>query len=143
MHWHKIKDKEFLREADKQDDEIVRRNGRVYFLTIDRDKIILEKEIVEDDISMLRKEREVLMKQRKIFCNVAKRLYSHLNIFLQSSAISEHIHKNMLPFLEYKNIDVLYSKCESIVSCGETPMAHMLEIVSKVTNYKIIIHNNK
>jgi len=42
------------------------------------------------------------MKQHNIFYNLAKRLYSQLTKFLLSSAISEKIHKNMLPFMEYK-----------------------------------------
>jgi len=66
----------------------VRLRSRVDYFILERERIILEKKNLEDDRSSLRREREVLLKQRNIFCNVAKRLYSQLNKFLNSSAIS-------------------------------------------------------
>ncbi|KAL4564910.1 hypothetical protein LXL04_028986 [Taraxacum kok-saghyz] len=70
-----------------------------------------------DDIIMLRTENETLLKQRNMFCNIAKRLYSNITKLYHNSAISENMHRQMLPFLEMKT--ETYSnafECESIVS---------------------------
>ena len=51
-----------------------------------------------DDIYMLRKENESLLKQRNMFCNIPKRLYSNITQLYHNSSISEKMHKQMLPF---------------------------------------------
>ena len=52
-----------------------------------------------DDILMLRTENESLLKQRNMFCNIAKRLYSNITKLYHNSSISENMHRQMLPFL--------------------------------------------
>ncbi|KAL4590865.1 hypothetical protein LXL04_003810 [Taraxacum kok-saghyz] len=70
-----------------------------------------------DDIYMLRNENESLLKQRNMFCNIAKRLYSNITMLYHNSSISEKMHRQMLPFLEMKiDIDATAFECESIVS---------------------------
>ena len=70
-----------------------------------------------DDIYLLRTENELLLKQRNMFCNIAKRLYSNITQLYHNSSISEKMHKQMLPFLEMKiEIDPTAFECESIVS---------------------------
>ena len=47
-----------------------------------------------DDIYMLRKENESLLKQRNMFCNIAKRLYSNITQLYHNSSIYEKMLAN-------------------------------------------------
>jgi len=77
------------------------------------------------------------MKKGNIFCNVAKCLYTQLTKFFKSSAISEQIHKHMLHFLEFNNIDDLSSECESSVPSYLVPNnSYIYELVDlPITSY--------
>ncbi|KAL4581752.1 hypothetical protein LXL04_006280 [Taraxacum kok-saghyz] len=89
-----------------------------------------------DDIYTLRKENESLLKQRNMFCNIAKRLYSHITQLYHNSSISEKLHKQMLPFLEMKiDLDAIAFECESIVSETEVKNVTYTYGFEKVNEY--------
>lgn len=68
----------------------------------------LERDVVnlDDDRILVRRDNLKLLKQRNIFCNIAKRLYSHLKELYYSSNILKDLRCKLLHFLEFKeNID--------------------------------------
>ena len=60
----------------------------------------------------------MLLKQRNIFCSIAKRLHSQFTKLYHNSVISEELHKKMLPFfyLKMEDVDKVSYKCEAMVS---------------------------
>lgn len=64
----------------------------------------------------------MLMKQRNIFCLSVERFYIHITQLYLNCQIADEIHKEILPFFEYKEvgIDVDYYECESFISSNES-----------------------
>ena len=72
---------------------------------------------LKDQIYFLKEENVKLLKQRNLFCSIAKRLYTNITQLYMNSEISTKMHKSLLPFLELKldNIDEMCYECEAIV----------------------------
>nr|KAJ0210411.1 hypothetical protein LSAT_V11C400174660 [Lactuca sativa] len=66
-----------------------------------------------------------LLKQRNVFCLIAKRLYTNIAQLHLNCEIGKKIHKMILPFLEFKEDDVI-AEFESEVSSEETSMSYRL-----------------
>ena len=62
----------------------------------------------EDEIIYLQR-HNLLLKQRNIFCLIAKLLYSNITQLNKDCEIGKKIHKMILPFLEFKEdkVDVM------------------------------------
>ena len=61
------------------------------------------------------------------FCLIAKRLYTNIAQLHLSCEIGKKIHKMILPFLEFKEDEVI-AECESIVSSEETSNAYKIRL---------------
>ncbi|KAI3723807.1 hypothetical protein L2E82_35565 [Cichorium intybus] len=80
-------------------------------------------DILEESREQYVKNNELLLKQRNIFCETAKRLYAFITRIYHSSDINLDHHKKLLTFIEFKlkDVDSLSYECESIVSSIEIP----------------------
>ena len=68
-----------------------------------------------DESIYLQQDNLKFLKQRNVFCLIAKRLYTNIAQLHWSCEIGKKIHKMILPFLEFKEDEVI-AECESIVS---------------------------
>ncbi|XP_023748037.1 uncharacterized protein LOC111896263 [Lactuca sativa] len=70
------------------------------------------------DRDSLSNDNKILLKQRNIYCNTAKRLYGKLIALHHSLDISKEQHMKLLPFLAYERekIDSMTYDCEIIVA---------------------------
>nr|KAJ0219002.1 hypothetical protein LSAT_V11C300151690 [Lactuca sativa] len=78
-----------------------------------------------DESIYLQRDNLNLLKQRNVFCLIAKRLYTNIAQLHLSCEIGKKIHKMILPFLEFKEDEVI-AECESEVSSEETSMSYRL-----------------
>ncbi|TLX69473.1 hypothetical protein E9993_22985, partial [Labilibacter sediminis] len=74
-------------------------------------------ENLSDDVIKLRRENVILLKQRNIFCNTARRLHAYITRVYHSCSVSKEQHKRLLPFTTMPVTDdnKLNFDCESIV----------------------------
>ena len=89
---------------------------------------------VNCDRDNLDKEVRLLLAQRNIYCNSAKRLYAKLTALHHSSEISKEQHRKLLPFLEIERekVDVVSYDCENtIAQFDKIPDDRFVGIVSK------------
>ena len=82
------------------------------------EKIESELSRCRDESIYLQRDNLKLLKQRNIFCLIAKRLYFNITQLHLDCEIGKRIHKMILPFLELKEgeIDANGFQCESIIS---------------------------
>ena len=73
----------------------------------------------KDESIYLQRDNLKFLKQRNVFCLISKRLYTDIAQLHLSCEIGKKIHKMILPFLEFKEDEVI-AECESIVSSEET-----------------------
>ena len=64
-----------------------------------------------DESFYLQKDNLKFLKQRNVFCLIAKRLYTNIAQLHLSCEIGKKIHKMILPFLEFKE-DEIIAECE-------------------------------
>ena len=79
----------------------------------------------KDESIYLQRDNLKLLKQRNVFCLIAKRLYTNIAQLHLNCEIGKKIHKMILPFLEFKEDEVI-AECESEVSSEETSMSYRL-----------------
>nr|KAJ0227036.1 hypothetical protein LSAT_V11C100049630 [Lactuca sativa] len=79
----------------------------------------------KDESIYLQRDNLKLLKQRNVFCLISKRLYTNIAQLHLNCEIGKKIHKMILPFLEFKEDDVI-AECESEVSSEETSMSYRL-----------------
>ena len=60
-----------------------------------------------DECIYLQRDNLKLLKQRNVFCLIAKRLYTNISQLHLSCEIGKKIHKMILPFLEFKEDEVV------------------------------------
>ena len=63
------------------------------------------------------------MKQRNVFCLIAKCLYTNITHLHLDYEIGKYIHKMILPFFEFKE-DKIIAECESIMSSDEISVTY-------------------
>ena len=79
----------------------------------------------KDESIYLQRDNLRLLKQRNVFYLIAKRLYTNIAQLHLNCEIGKKMHKMILPFLEFKEDDVI-AECESEVSSDETSMSYRL-----------------
>nr|KAJ0203047.1 hypothetical protein LSAT_V11C500252350 [Lactuca sativa] len=86
-----------------------------------------ESELVRarDECIYLQMDNLKLLKQRNVFYLIVKRLYTNIAQLHLSCEIGKKIHKMILPFLEFKEDEVI-AECESEVSSEETSSSYRL-----------------
>ena len=74
-----------------------------------------------DENIYLQRDNLKLLKQRNVFCLIAKRLYANITQLHLNCEIGQKIHRMILPFLEFKEdeIDAEAYNCESVVSSDD------------------------
>ena len=82
------------------------------------EKLEMQIKNVDCDRNNLTNDVRLLLAQRNIYCNSAKRLYAKLTALHHSSDISKEQHRKLLPFLEYERekVDVVSYDCESTIA---------------------------
>jgi len=79
-----------------------------------------ESELIKskDENIYLQRDNLKLLKQRNVFCLIAKRLYTNITQLHLNCEIGQKIHRMILPFLEFKEdeINAEAYNCESVVS---------------------------
>ena len=82
------------------------------------DYLELQMKNVNCDRDSLDRDVRLLLAQRNIYCNLAKRLYAKLTALHHSSEISKEQHRKLLPFLEYERekVDVVSYDCENTIA---------------------------
>ena len=82
---------------------------------------------IKDENIYLQRDNLKLLKQRNVFCLIAKRLYSNITQLHLDCEIGQKIHRMILPFLEFKEdeIDAEGYNCESIVSSDDVNPTYM------------------
>ena len=86
-----------------------------------------EQELVRarDEIIYLQRDNLRFLKQRNVFCLIAKRFYTNITQLHLDCEIGKKIHKMILPFLEFKENEVIV-ECESIMSSEETSIPYKI-----------------
>nr|KAJ0198423.1 hypothetical protein LSAT_V11C700376100 [Lactuca sativa] len=77
----------------------------------------LSTKMLKEHVALV-KEVRLLLAQRNIYCNSAKRLYAKLTALHHLSEISKEQHRKLLPFLEFerKKVDVVSYDCENTIA---------------------------
>lgn len=88
---------------------------------------LMEQELVRarDESIYLQRDNLKFLKQRNVFCLIAKRLYTNIAQLHLSCEIGKKIHKMIFPFLGFKEDEVI-AECESEVSSEETSMSYKI-----------------
>src|SRR3954471_18588446 len=109
--------------ANKARDSLCVTNAKLEELRTRCGRLESSLEESSDTILKLRREVLLLVKQRNIFCNTARRLYAHITRIYHSCSISESQHKRLLPFasMPVNDVNQVNFDCESIVSMEEIP----------------------
>ncbi|KAI3700157.1 hypothetical protein L2E82_44776 [Cichorium intybus] len=98
----------------------------------------LESELagVRDNVIYVQRDNLLLIKQRNIFCLIAKRLYNNITQLHLDCDIGRRLHKMIFPFLELKEdeIDAECYRCETIVSSDDISDAYRIGL-DKIENY--------
>ncbi|KAI3767811.1 hypothetical protein L2E82_18230 [Cichorium intybus] len=123
-----VKNRETLSEQ-----EILSLRGRVESLKLALEKSNLRISLLEENREKLLNNHDVILKQRNIFCETAKRLYAHITRIYHSADVCNVQHRQLLPFIEFKlkEVDSISYECESIVSGSEvTNSLYKLGLIS-------------
>ena len=112
-----------LISANKARDSLVEAKNKIEDWRTKHERLESKLESVSDDVIRLTVQNQLLMKQRNIFCNSARRLYAHLTRLYHSCVISKQQHQRLLPYLSMPvdDINKLTYDCESIISCDTIP----------------------
>lgn len=83
---------------------------------------------IKDETIYLQRDNLKLLKQRNVFCLIAKRLYSNTTQLHLNCDIGKKIHSMILPFLEFmeNEIDADVYNCEVVVSSDEISPAYRI-----------------
>ncbi|KAI3503712.1 hypothetical protein L1887_32161 [Cichorium endivia] len=94
--------------------------------SVESQKLALEKAnlricLLEENREKFVNNHDVILKQRNIFCETAKRLYAHITRIYHSADVCNVQHRQLLPFIEFKlkEVDSISYECESIISGSE------------------------
>ncbi|KAI3739799.1 hypothetical protein L2E82_30211 [Cichorium intybus] len=95
--------------------------GKVESLKLALEKSNLRISLLEENREKFINNHDVILKQRNIFCETAKRLYAHITRIYHSADGCNVQHRQLLPFIEFKlkEVDSISYECESIVSVKE------------------------
>ena len=101
-----------------------------------------------DENIYLQRDNLKLLKQRNVFCLIAKRLYANITQLHLNCEIGQKIHRMILPFLEFKEdeIDAEAYNCESVVSSDDVNPTYMygldkIESFIKSKDHKDMLKN--
>ncbi|KAI3782316.1 hypothetical protein L2E82_12358 [Cichorium intybus] len=110
------KNREILSEQ-----ELLSLRGRVENLKLALEKSNLRISLLEENREKILNNHDVILRQRNIFCETAKRLYAHITRIYHSADVCNIQHRQLLPFIEFKlkEVDSISYECESIVSGSE------------------------
>ncbi|KAI3515988.1 hypothetical protein L1887_14895 [Cichorium endivia] len=103
------------------DEDILNLRGRVKSLKLSLEKSSIRISLLRDNREKHLNNHDVILRQRNIFCENARRLYAHITHIYHSADLCNVQHRQLLPFLEFKlkNVDSISYECESIVSRSE------------------------
>src|SRR3954471_8409233 len=112
-----------LSSGNKAREQLAEANVKIDEWKLKYQKLESKFSVASDEVIVVTAQNQLLMKQRNIFCNTARRLYAHLTRLHHSCVISDTQHKRLLPFLTMPVNDVnkLTFDCETIVSCDNVP----------------------
>ncbi|KAI3493456.1 hypothetical protein L1887_41848 [Cichorium endivia] len=98
--------------------ELLSLRGRVESQKLALEKANLRICLLEENREKFLNNHDVILKQRNIFCETAKRLYAHITRIYHSADVQ---HRQLLPFIEFKlkEVDSISYECESIISGSE------------------------
>ncbi|KAI3708628.1 hypothetical protein L2E82_37934 [Cichorium intybus] len=101
--------------------EILSLRGRVESLKLALEKSNLRISLLEENREKHLNNQDVILRQRNIFCETAKRLYAHITRIYHSADVCNVQHRQLLPFIEFKlkEVDSISYEFESIVSGSE------------------------
>ncbi|KAI3510699.1 hypothetical protein L1887_17832 [Cichorium endivia] len=101
--------------------ELLSLRGRVESLKLALEKSNLRICLLEENREKNLSNHDVILKQRNIFCETAKRLYAHITRIYHSADVCNVQHRQLLPFIEFKlkEVDSISYECESIISGSE------------------------
>lgn len=90
-----------------------------------------------DELIYLQLRNLKFLKQRNIFWLIDQRLYTNITQLHLDCEIGKKIHKMILPFLEFKEDEVI-AKCESIISSDELSVTYKygLDKIEAFIEYK-------
>ncbi|KAI3791004.1 hypothetical protein L2E82_04512 [Cichorium intybus] len=110
------KNREILSEQ-----ELLNLRGRVENLKLALEKSNLRISLLEENREKILNNHDVILRQRNIFCETAKRLYAHITRIYHSADVCNIHHRQLLPFIEFKlkEVNSISYECESIVSGSE------------------------
>ena len=109
-----------------------------------------ESELIKtkDENIYLQRDNLKLLKQRNVFCLIAKRLYTNITQLHLDCEIGQKIHRMILPFLEFKEdeIDAEAYNCESVISSEDVNPTYMygldkIESFIKSKDHKNMLKN--
>ncbi|KAI3505885.1 hypothetical protein L1887_28203 [Cichorium endivia] len=95
--------------------------GRVESQKLTIEKANLRISLLEENREKFLNNHDVILKQRNIFCETAKRLYAHITRIYHSADVCNVQHRQLLTFIEFKlkDVDSISYECESIISGSE------------------------
>ncbi|KAI3515945.1 hypothetical protein L1887_14851 [Cichorium endivia] len=101
--------------------ELLSLRGRVESQKLALEKANLRICPLEENREKFLNNHDVILKQRNIFCETAKRLYAHITRIYHSADVCNVQHRQLLPFIEFKlqEVDSISYECESIISDSE------------------------
>ncbi|KAI3493566.1 hypothetical protein L1887_40766 [Cichorium endivia] len=101
--------------------ELLSLRGRVESQKLALEKANLRICLLEENREKFLNNHDVILKQRNIFCETAKRLYAHITRIYHSADVCNVQHRQLLPFIEFKlkEVDSISYECESIISGSE------------------------
>ncbi|KAI3493173.1 hypothetical protein L1887_42163 [Cichorium endivia] len=101
--------------------ELLSLRGRVESQKLALEKANLRICLLEENREKFLNNHDVILKQRNIFCETAKRLYAHITKIYHSADVCNVQHRQLLPFIEFKlkEVDSISYECESIISGSE------------------------
>ncbi|KAI3518300.1 hypothetical protein L1887_06871 [Cichorium endivia] len=101
--------------------ELLSLRGRVESQKLAIEKANLRISLLEENREKFLNNHDVILKQRNIFCETAKRLYAHITRIYHSADVCNDQHRQLLPFIEFKlkDVDSISYECESIISGSE------------------------
>ncbi|KAI3507628.1 hypothetical protein L1887_22617 [Cichorium endivia] len=101
--------------------ELLSLRGKVESQKLGIEKANLRISLLEENREKFLNNHDVILKQRNIFCETAKRLYAHITRIYHSADVCNVQHRQLLPFIEFKlkDVDSISYECESIISGSE------------------------
>ncbi|KAI3510835.1 hypothetical protein L1887_17972 [Cichorium endivia] len=101
--------------------ELLSLRGRLESQKLTIEKANLRISLLEENREKFLNNHDVILKQRNIFCETAKRLYAHITRIYHSADVCNVQHRQLLPFIEFKlkDVDSISYECESIISGSE------------------------